>query len=473
MRIFLRDVTEAVRRLRRSAGLLLASTALLATAVGGSTAVFVVVHAVLVKPLSVADEAGLVSVHLARADTPRGPLPLPFVLDLRSETRSFSGVAAYFQWSANLTDAAGAERLQGMRVSGDYFQVLGARPARGRLATVADTGAEGSAVVVISDGLWKRRFGASDAVLGQHVMLNGEQFEIVGVLPPGFPIQIRDAELIAPWRPETDPRRTNATLAFLRAVARLKPGIASDQAQSEVHGRAEAYGRIYPQARTATARPHLVGFRDDLTGNPRNVLVFLSIAGGLVVAIAAINLGGLLLAQAARRAPEFAARRALGATPQRIRSQLVAETLVLAGVGAAAGLLVAHLLVGAVRLGSEIAFLRVVNISLSVQSALFAALVAAVITPVAAALPAWQLSRTQTGPVHRWATPRARRIRALVVSAEIAMSLLLLVGAGLLLRSFAAVQRVDMGFDPAGVLSLRLSLPRPQYPATEDLARFT
>ena len=473
MRIFLRDLGEAARRLRRSIGLLVASTALLATAVGGSTAVFAVVHAVLLEPLTVTDEASLVTLHLTRDDTPRGPLPLPLLLDLRSQATSFTGVAAYFQWSANLTDAGDAERLQGMRVSDDYFQLLGVGAARGRLVGAPDTGPGGSAVLVITDGLWRRRFGGSNAAVGQRLTLNGEGFEIVGVLPPDFPLQIRDAEVIAPWRPETDPRRTNPTLTFLRAVARLRPGVTIDQAQSEVRSRTGAYGRIYPQARAAIERPHLVGFRDDLTGNPRAILVFLSIALGLVVAIAAVNLGGLLLAQAARRAPEFAARRAMGATPRRICSQLVAETLVLAGVGAAAGLVVAQLLIGALRLGSEIAFLRVVPISLDPRGALFAALVAAVITPVAALMPAWQLSRSPGGPANRWATARARRLRALVVALEVAMSLLLLVGAGLLVRSFLAVQRVDMGFEPGGVLSVRLSLPRARYPGTQDLARFT
>ena len=472
MSIFLADMWDAARRLRRSVGLLAASTALLATAVGGSTAMFAVVYAVVLKPLPVADEAALVSVHLTRDDTPRGPLPLPLVLDLRANAGAFSGMAAYFQWSANLTNAGDAERLQGMRVSGDYFPMLGGRAARGRLPGADDTAPGAAAVAVISDGLWTRRFGRSEAIVGQQLTLNGERFDIVGVLPQDFPVQIRDVEVIAPWRPETDARRTNPTLAFLRVIGRLKPGITVDQAQSEVVRRSEAYGRTYPQARAATERPSLVHFRDDLTGNPGRVLIFLSIALGLVVAIAAVNLGGLLVAQAARRAPEFAARRALGATPQRIGSQLVAETLVLTTVGAVAGLTLAHLLVSALRLGPDIAFLRAVTVSLTLESALFGGLVAAVITPVAAAMPAWQLSRSRGSAAHRWATARARRIRACVVTAEIAATLVLLVGAGLLVRSFLAVQRVDMGFDPDGVLSVRLSLPRTPYPTTAAITGF-
>ena len=475
MGIFLNELGLAAKRSRRSVSLVLTSTALIATAVGGSTATFAVLDAVLFKPLPVADEAALVAIHAVRADTPRGPLPLPFFIELKSRSKAFSGVVAYFQWSANLTELGDAERLQGMRVSGDYLQVLGTGVALGRPMTVNDAGPHSAPVAVITDGLWKRRFGASASAVGQRVKLDGEVFEIVGVLPAGFPLPLRDAEILAPWRPEADPRRTNPRLGFMRLIGRLAPGVTRQQAIEEVASVIDAYVERYPQTRTAMQDAHVAGFREDLTGNPGSALWFLAAAMGLVLGIAAANLGGLLLAHAVRRAPEFAARRALGATAHRIRSQVAAETLILALLGLAAGLLVARVLLTAMVLGSGTAFLRVVHISIDLRSVLFAALVTGVITAVAALVPGYRIARAMTdrAGAHRWSTARARRARAFLVTAEIALSVLLLVAAGLLIRSFIAVQRVNLGFDPAQVFTVRLSLPRPQYPTTASLARFT
>jgi hypothetical protein len=246
MRNIPRDISLATRRFRRNPGFFLTACALLALAVGGNTAIFTVVNAVLLRPLPLTQAHEVVALHVVRDGTSRGALSLPMFLHLASTPRTLDGAAAYFQWSANLTDAGDAERLQAMRVTGNYFQVLGAGVALGRTLTTADARPESALAVVISDGLWKRRFGAAAEVIGRTFRLNGEVFTVVGILRPDFTFQVREAEVIVPWVPERDPRRTNPALSFLRVVGRLAPGAGVPQAQAELETRLEEFRSKYP-----------------------------------------------------------------------------------------------------------------------------------------------------------------------------------------------------------------------------------
>ena len=463
-----------LRRLRRMPLFFATAGALLALAVGGNTAMFAVINAVILRPLPLADEDRLVAIHVTRAGTPRGPAPAPLLDDLR-RAATLAAAAAAFQWSVNLADENDAERLQGMRVSGNYFPVLGAGVALGRTLTPDDSTPASGAVVLVSDGLWKRRFGGDPSIVGRTLRLNGESFTVVGVLKADFPFQVRDVEVIAPWVQERDPRRANAALGFLRIVGRLSPGATSTQAQEELETRFAEFRKTYPQAMAADQRMVIVPLREDLVGKTAGMLMMLAAAMGVVMLIAIANLTNLLLVNGARREHEFLTRRALGASRARIVGQLVAETLVAAGVGGALGVLVAALALQALLASGGTTIPRSAEIAIDTAAAAFGGLSALVIALLATVPPAIQLSSGSSRPpgAQRWATSNGRRLRAMFVGAQVALSVLLVVAAGLLVRSLVAVQQVPPGFQPAGVLTLRLSLPRAKYPATADLARFT
>src|SRR5688500_670996 len=248
MSTLLREVVIAGRRFRRHPLFFASALTLIALAIGGTVAMFTIVNAVLLRPLPLKQAERVVALHVVRDGTPRGAFAMPMFLDLAAAPRALDGVAAWFQWSANLTDVGEAERIQAMRVSGNYFQVLGASAALGRTLTAADGSAASTPAVVISDGLWKRRFGAAANVIGHGIRLNGEVFTIVGVLRADFVFQLRDVELIASWVPEQDPRRANAVLSFLRVVGRLAPGATMSHAPSELEGRIGEYRRKFPDA---------------------------------------------------------------------------------------------------------------------------------------------------------------------------------------------------------------------------------
>lgn len=469
-----RDLISAARMFRRKPAFCIGACALLALAVGGNTAVFTLLNAVILRPLPLQHERELVAVHLVRDGNSRYPLSAPFFLGLRETPESFSSVAAYAAWSANLTDRGDAERLQAMHVTGNYCETLGVDVAAGRALTTDDAAPVAAPVVLISDGLWKRRFaGASDTV-GSSLKLNGQLFTVVGILRPDFPFQVRDADVIAPWAPERDPRSANPALGFLRVVARLAPDVTAVRARDEADARLLAFRAKYPGAGSPDQTSRIVTLREDIIGTSGQLLGMLTAAAVLVMLIAAANLANLLLLNGAARLNEFAARRALGATRGRLIAQFMTETLVLAAVGTLAGLVVAHVAVSALLATSGTAIPRAVEVRVGPAATLFALALGLTVGLLAALAPAIQLSRVQASGAgaQRAVTRGGRLLRAWFVCAEVALSVLLVISAGLLVRSFVAVQRVQPGFEPSGVLSLRLSLPRPSYPETQSLAKF-
>jgi predicted permease len=468
-----RDVGVAARRFRRKPLFLLGACLQLALAIGGNTALFTVMNAVMFRPLPLREPDTVVAVHVTRDGTDRGAFSLPMFLQVSASHRTLDHVAGYFQWSANLTDAGDAERLQAMRVTGNYLEVVGADVALGRGVTSSDVGPASASIVVISDGLWKRRFGASRDVIGRTLRLNGEAFTVIGVLRSDFTFQVREAELLVPWAPERDPRRTNPALSFLRVVGRLAPGAGVPQAQAELGAHLAEFRRRYPDASAADRAGRVILLQEDIIGNVDRPLKLLAAAMALILLIAAANLTNLLLINGAGRQQEFATRRSLGASSGQLIAQLLVEAFVLAATGALIGIVVAALGTTALlAIGGDV-LPRAAEIRLGTASIVFALLLAIGISLATAVLPALQLSypsRNVAG--QRSVTLGGRTLRAAFVCAEVALSVLLIIGAGLLVRSFAAVQRVEPGFQPSGVVSLRLSLPRARYTSTGAIARF-
>ena len=473
MTAFLTDVRCAWRAVRAHASLSCAVAAILAVAIGANTAVFSLVSAVMLSPLPFPDAARLVTIEQTRADSAREPLSIPDYRDLRDGNRSFEAMAAAFQWSANLTGGE-AERVQGMRASASFFAITSPRMALGRPLGAADERGAGTRVVVVTHAFWRRRFGGSATALGLPLVLNGDTYTIAGVLPPRFVLPVRDAELVAPFPIDADPRRNGRDAGFLKVVARLRPGVTIAQARADLDAIMARLRADYPATNATHTGTLLLPWQRALSASQRPVLLLLQAAVALVLLIACANIANLYLAAAIRREHEFAVRAALGASALRRVRQVLCETALVACAGASGGLLLHSAAVRALAILAPADLL-----ALAPPAALTPRLIAftAGIVLVAAGLfglvPALRLGGgAATLRSSRGASPANRRLRAGLVVAEVAIASMLIVTAVSLARSFARLQRVDPGFRTGQLLTARLSLPKARYPHTADVAHF-
>ena len=455
------DLRQAMRALARRPGFTLPAVATLALGIGGTTAMFSVADALLLRPLPYPEPAAIVTVSMGSSDSPVPWIDTINLATLRDEAASFESVAAYSP--APLSPVFGVEgsgTLSGRMVSPAVFTVLRATPHLGRLFVADDARPGADGVVVLSFDAWTNRFGSDPGIVGTSIALDGAAHTVVGVLPDGFYFPTRAEEfwkplVIRPFRlPSAENGRTGFA-SFHAAIARLRPGVSTTRAAAEA-------GVLLLGTRTLSVVP----LRDELAREYRPALLALAGATALVLLIACINVGGLLLARGVTRRQSLAVRAALGAGRGRLVRQLLSESLVLGlgggavGVAMAGGLLrAAPALVPGSAAWSDAAGLDgrvvVVAVGLSVAAGLLAGIV-----------PALQWSRlnltrtlneggaTSTGGVGQ---PRANRAWGGVVAGQVAVAVVLLVGAGLLLRSFVALVVIDRGYDPAGVVTARLS----------------
>jgi len=464
------DFRHARRALGAHRAFAAAVVLILGVAIGANTAVFALVHAVLLSPLPYRDADRLVNIDQTRPDSANEPLSIPDFRDLRDGARTFDGMAATFQWSANLT-GGDPERLQGMKTTASFFDMLGIQAALGRVLFPDDDKGGGARVAVLSDRLWRRRFGADPGVLGRGMVLNGDTYTIVGVLPRAFIAPVRDADLVVPFAIDADPRRNSRDAGFLRVIGRLRAGATIAQARADLDGIMARLREQYPQTNATHLGTNVIEWRALLAARQRSLLLLLQSAVGLVLLIACANVCNLLLASAIRREPEFAVRTALGASPARRIRQVIIETSMLT-VGAAA-----------VGLGIEIWTERLLVVlappevvAASPPSAwrlpemLFMLGIMIVSTCVFGLLPALRLGRSALGS--RGASAGHRRMRAALVATEVAVAFAVVALAILLSESFAKLQSVDPGFRTERLLTVRLSLPRSAYPRTRDAERF-
>jgi len=469
----LSDLRSAWRAIRAHAALSATIAAILAVAIGANTAVFALVNAVVLSPLPFPDAARLVTVDQTRPDSAREPLSIPDYRDLRDRTRSFDQMAATFQWSANLTGGE-AERVQGMKASASFFTITGLRAAIGRVIDAGDERGAGARVVVLTHALWTRRYGGAADVLGTTIRLNGDAYTIVGVLPPAIVTPVRDAELIAPFPIDADPRRTSRDAGFLKVLGRLRPGLTIEQARADLDAIMARLRVEYPATNATHSGTLVMPWQRALTANQRPVLLLLQAAVALVLLVACANVGNLFLASSIRRAHEFAVRAALGASAARRIRQVLFETLIVAAIGGAAGLVLQSLVARMLIVLAPADLLALAPPSAASPRLL--AFTGGLVLLAAIAfglLPALQLGAHPAAlRTARAASPGHRRLRTMLVGAEVAIATLLIVTALLLARSFARLQRVDPGFATARVLTARLSLPRGRYPKTVDVARF-
>jgi putative ABC transport system permease protein len=466
----LQDIRYAARTLRKNLGFAAVAVLALALGIGANTAMFSVVYGILLRPLPYpdADRIAVIYMHWLPWDNPRGNMSMADFLDWKSQATSFEEPSLYATAGQrfDLTGNGASEQVYGASATAGFFTTLRALPILGRTFLPGEDRPGSARVAVIGASLWQRRFGGRADVLGQPITLNGVPCSVVGVMPAGFHFPLADSEV---WTnlPLVPPTRRGPF--FYRAFGRLNPGVSIERAQAE----ANVIGRRIEQANPAVYRRldlPVMSIRDAMVGSVRTPLLVMICAVGLVLLIAVVNVANLMLARATVREREMALRLSLGAGRARLVRQLLTESVLLSGLGGVAGLALAYLGIQFLRTANPGNLPRIGDVRL--DSAVFAfllliSLVTGILFGLAPALQSCRADLSSTLKEGGRATAGAsrQRTRAALVVSEIALSLMLLVGAGLLLRSLLRLQHVDAGFRgaPERILALTISPANRRY----------
>ncbi|HEY7171690.1 MAG TPA: ABC transporter permease [Vicinamibacterales bacterium] len=472
-----RDLAHGLRLLAKHRGFAAAAIVVLALGIGANTAIFSVVDAVLLRPLPFPDAGRLVAVwhvpppHLF-SGRPTFPVSPANFLDWRAQTDAFDALAIYRNRHMTVTGRGEATSLVATLVSADFFPILQTSPRLGRAIGDSDEQPGREQVVVLKETIWQSRFGADPHVVGQSLLLDGRPFEVVGVMPQrtAFP---EDADLWVPlaWTPAERAVRGNHTYSV---IGRLKRGVDLEHAQSELTTVADRLAAQYPADNKGWGAV-AVPLHDDLVGDVRPALLVLVGAVALVALIACANVANLLLARTLARAREIAVRTALGAARRRVIRQLLTENLLLGIGGAIVGAAIGQLGLAAIvaTVGQQLP--RVHEIGLDHTVLAFTAALGLLTSVVSGAIPAWRLTHQQNADSlkqREGTSAGQRRLRNVLVVSEVALAMMLLISAGLLLRTLWNLQAVDPGFDSQGVLTMSVSLPAAKYPEPGQRVQF-
>ena len=473
----LQDVQYGLRRLLHSPGFTLIAVLALGLGIGANTAIFSLLDAVVLRPLPYPQPERMVQVwtNAPEQGLEHSELSVPRFRRLR-DSGVFAGISAYHNEDVNLTERGDPEVLHGERISREFFDVWGVEPLRGRRFSAAEDEKGGGDVVMLSAGFWRRRFGGDPGIVGKALRLEGKPYTVVGILPDVLRFPFRDIEIWLPRAQELSlltERAVEHGAGFLDVAARLKPGASLAAARRQAEQASNQYNQAFPGNLDTAFRLELVPMRDQLVGDVRGSLGLLLGAVALVLLIACADVANLLLVQGLARRKEVAIRRAMGASAGRVIRQMLAEGVVLALLGSAVGLALAY---GGLRLlvaAQPTSLPRVDQVGIDARVLGFTLLLSLLTGVLFSLIPALQSLRAETTAQlkesSRGATagPRRARAQGLFVAAEVALALVLLIGATLLIQSFRQVSAVDLGFNPANLLALQISLPAAKYPDRE------
>jgi putative ABC transport system permease protein len=468
METLLQDLRYSMRMLAKKPTFTLVATLTLAIGIGANTAIFSLVNTVLIRQLPFENSEKLVWIWSTRVDRDKAFFSIPNFIDFRDRTQTLEQIAAFANWGASLTGTDEPERMQGVRVSANAFQMLGVTAALGRTLLPEDDKPASERVVVMSYGLWERRFGLDRNIIGNKLTLNNDSYTVIGVLPRTFifPGTEAEAEIAIPLSFETDPRRSERGSNFLRVFARVKPEAALKQTEAEFAGISNDLKQRYPDSNGKHAAPRVVALQDEMVGSYRSALLILLAAVGFVLLIACSNLANLLLASASARHKEIAVRTAIGATRFRLIRQLLTESVLLALAGGALGVFGAWWGIDLLLTLSPSDLPRSGEIGIDARVLVFTLVVSLLAGLIFGVTPAIQASKVDLIKELKGASKGSldgfgrNRTRSILVISEIAISLVLLIGAGLLVKSFQRLQDVSPGFDADDLLLVRLSLPQ-------------
>lgn len=481
MEQLIHDVRYALRTMAKSPGFTVVAALALALGIGANTAIFSVVNALLLKPLPYAESDRIVAVWNYWTDWPRVWLSEPELFDYQRQSEVFERVGAYQRQGFNLTGGDAPARVLGGTVSADLFTVLGAKPVLGRTFTTQEDRPKANHVVVLGDGLWHRRFNADPGIIGRAIALDGEQYEVIGVMPHGFqlPTDFKEPDRTELWVPlAIDPASASRGSHYLLAVARLKPGVSLEQARAGMNLVTGNLIHQYPLNYQNDFGATLTPMRDEIFGDVRPILIVLIGAVGFVLLIACANVANLLLARGEARQKEVALRAAIGASRARLIRQLLTESVLLSLVGGGGGVLLAVWLTDALVRVNPTRLPRIGEVAVDGRVLLFTLGLAVVTGLVFGLVPALQGSRSdlheslKEGGRDSSAGARGSRVRRALVVSEVALALILLIGAGLMIKSFWRLQTVPSGFNADNVLTLRTSLPQTPYSDMPRVAAF-
>ncbi len=484
MESFIQDLRYSIRTLLKKPLFAIVAIITLALGIGANTAIFSVVNAVLLRSLPYKEANRLVMVwehNRTRGRTTNVINPANF-LDWQEQNSVFEGMSALYDGRFNLTGTGDPEEITGQVVSTNFFSLLGAQPLLGR-GFIESEGVRGQDnVAILSYGLWQRRFGANPDIIDKPITLDGQTLTVVGVMPRDFSFLIKSGILVGNpsdiWVPLvfTDNFRVRRG-RFMMAVARLKPGVTLEQGQAEMSGVANGLEQRYPDFNTGWGI-NLVPVQEQLVGDLRKPLIILLCAVGLVLLIACANVANLMLSRAASRQKEIAVRTALGAGRGRIIRQLLTESVLLSLISGTLGLLLAGWGVEALMTLAPKQLVPLQSVGINFQVLLFTLTLSVLTGLIFGLAPAFAISRANLNEVLKEGGKGAgnetgnSRLRNLFVVAEVALALILLIGSGLMLKSFYRLQSVSPGFDSQNLLTFKLALPSSKYPDDQKRLAF-